>query len=1233
MIESILQARLRPVIDRRQRVRWWFSLAVCWAIAAAIGGLVLLFERDDASSAAWVRPALVIASLIAAGLLWLRHVITSPNQRVLAREIEKKHRDLDGRLLTAVQQEPNRKGDYNFLQQRLFEDALQHSIDHDWSEINPRTQLTAARVGQWVALAAFLVVLWHLPPPSASVAGLPEATVVTSPAVIVTPGDASIERGSSLVVMARFEAALPSSADLVIGETTETERRTPMIKSLADPIFGASVPEVSEGLTYRVDYAESRTRDFKVTVFEFPRLERADATLTYPEYTGLAVKRIEDCRRVSAVEGTLLDLALQLNKAVASAVLVPKDGKSTPLTLAIDPSKAQALLEKFQLVSSQSYDLQLSDPEGRANKMPASFILEVLPNRVPELKLTSPRGDQRPSLIEEIAFEGTAWDDFALLAYGLSFSLPGREPRVIELGRNVAGQEKHAFRQMLRLEDWGVQADQLVAWHVWAEDMGPDGRPRRTQGELFFGEVRPFEEIFRQGTGMEGEQQSEQSGQQGGDPASKLAELQKQIVNATWKLQRAAGTEPTSEYEKDATVVRDSQAQALGQAKAAAEKVGSPQTAGLWQNAVAEMERALSSLEGALTSPAPLPESLAREQSAYQALLKLRAREHQVARSKSRSGGQQSQSEQQRQEQLGELDLTESENRYETQREAQAPADAERREQMQVLNRLQELARRQGDVNERLNELQSALQEAGTEKEREELLRQLKRLEEEERQMLADMDELRQRMERAENQAALARERQQLDSARQDVQRAADSAAQGQASQAMAAGTRAQRQLQEMRDELRKRGSGQFADALREMRSEARGLATKQQEISRQVDELDSPNRKTLSDAPERGAAIDELAKQKDRTTKLIERASQLSQEAETPEPLLSRQLYDTVRRFSQEDAGSVRKIQQEMIRQGRLTQRLYDQMEELRGRPEAGKALELASHMLRQDLTAQAAQAEEQASAGIDGLKQGVEQAAESVLGDDTAALKLANQALENLTRQVEEEIAQAETGNSAAKNVDATPSAGAPKRDEAPRPPSQAQTGPASAEPASGEETGGTSAENLASNRQRDEGPAPPGEKQATATESTDGRAPRGQTAQSTNGRTPRGRAGNGPQDIGGRGGVSAPLTGEGFAPWSDGLRDIEEMIEFPDLRNDVAAVRERARVMRLELKRELPKPDWTVVRLEILKPLVEVRKRIGEELARRQSNDALVPIDRDPVPGRYSELVRRYYESLSK
>lgn len=107
--------------------------------------------------------------------------------------------------------------------------------------------------------------------------------------------------------------------------------------------------------------------------------------------------------------------------------------------------------------------------------------------------------------------------------------------------------------------------------------------------------------------------------------------------------------------------------------------------------------------------------------------------------------------------------------------------------------------------------------------------------------------------------------------------------------------------------------------------------------------------------------------------------------------------------------------------------------------------------------------------------------------------------------------------------------------------------------------------------------------------------------------------------------------PILGGGFVEWSDRLRNIEEMLDAPDLRNQVAVVRDRARAIRAEYKKAGKKPDWAQVRTDIARPLAEVRQKVGDELARRESKEALVPIDRDPVPNRFSDLVRRYYEQL--
>jgi hypothetical protein len=88
---------------------------------------------------------------------------------------------------------------------------------------------------------------------------------------------------------------------------------------------------------------------------------------------------------------------------------------------------------------------------------------------------------------------------------------------------------------------------------------------------------------------------------------------------------------------------------------------------------------------------------------------------------------------------------------------------------------------------------------------------------------------------------------------------------------------------------------------------------------------------------------------------------------------------------------------------------------------------------------------------------------------------------------------------------------------------------------------------------------------------------------------------------------------------------------MVDRPALRNQIAQARDRARAARAEFKRHSKNPQWDLVQMQILGPLIEVRDRVADELSRRDSNDSLAPIDRDPVPGKYGDLVRRYYETL--
>jgi hypothetical protein len=68
-----------------------------------------------------------------------------------------------------------------------------------------------------------------------------------------------------------------------------------------------------------------------------------------------------------------------------------------------------------------------------------------------------------------------------------------------------------------------------------------------------------------------------------------------------------------------------------------------------------------------------------------------------------------------------------------------------------------------------------------------------------------------------------------------------------------------------------------------------------------------------------------------------------------------------------------------------------------------------------------------------------------------------------------------------------------------------------------------------------------------------------------------------------------------------------------------------------MRAEFRQRGRQPDADVVRQQVLTPLTQVRVWLQDELARREKTDSLVPLDRDPVPDNYAELVRQYYEKL--
>ena len=107
---------------------------------------------------------------------------------------------------------------------------------------------------------------------------------------------------------------------------------------------------------------------------------------------------------------------------------------------------------------------------------------------------------------------------------------------------------------------------------------------------------------------------------------------------------------------------------------------------------------------------------------------------------------------------------------------------------------------------------------------------------------------------------------------------------------------------------------------------------------------------------------------------------------------------------------------------------------------------------------------------------------------------------------------------------------------------------------------------------------------------------------------------------------------MAGDDFRQWADQLRDVEQMLDDPDLRAEASRIREQAREIRKEYRqRHSAEPNWDLVMEQVARPLARLQDKVAEEILRRTSADAIVPLDRDPVPAEYREAVRRYYQRL--
>jgi hypothetical protein len=1104
-----------------------------------------------------------------------------------------------------------------------------------------------------------------------------------------------------------------------------------MSETVDASVFAARMEEITSDGTYRVLYSEAESQSatplispaFNVKTYVRPKLEQVDAVITPPAWAGRSQETIEDVMRITVTEGSRVTLKLYLNKPVAKAELQARDlttielipsstlastiqnagdGKSAAESAVISQPVSAVMEATMVVADSNVWTVLLEDSEGRKPKDEEQITIKVVFNQPAKIKPTFPGRDTNVSPLQEFLVEAQASDDFNLVDYGMQFSLSGGETKELSLkapattSAATAVADSHAeassttpvvvepllaatLSHEIEMETLNAAPDDLVTYSFWATDIAADGTERRSYSDIVFAEVRRFEEIFReaqQGGDQQQQQQQNQQQQQQGSAVDGVLKLQKEIISATWNTIRAeVPSRRNGTFAEDVETIAESQGEAKNQLQAAMEELqGDPKTSALAARAMDEMTAARSKLQdvSAGTEGARLADAMTTEQVVVQTLLKLRVAETQVRQQQQSQGGGGGGGSSASQQQMQQLELDNDRNRYESERQAQQQQQEEQtkqqRQQLQVLNRLKELARRQQMVNDRLKQLESELRTAKTEKEREEIERELKRLRDEQREMLRDVDELSERMEQAASpqNAQSSEMKQQMQEARENVQQASRAMDEGRLAEAISEGTRAERQFEDLKEDFRNQTSSQFEESVRDLREQARELGDRQKELAQQLTgnsaEDDKSKKPSLRSERNRDELQKEFGEQKDRLNRVVDQTKQMIEQAEQSEPLLSNKLYDTLRELKD-------------------------------SKPE--EALEATEFLAGRGMWSQSQEAEQAARKGIEQLQKGIENAADSVLGSEAESLRRAQRQLEDATQKLASEVKSAtgEAADSEAENrrpgqsggeraaeqnsadeSEQKGSGGGGKRqndekqnDEkrSGQKGSQGQKGSGQSgegkpgggkgsennEPQDGKSQGGQPQEGQPQNGKsqgegasqgKSENESGQGESSGSPQQSDSDQSQPREPSQNQSGGTRNGQRRQSSLMDGGResnGGAGAnnasarPLTGEEFGEWSDQLRDIEEMLEDSELRNRVAQVRDRARAMRAEFKRHGEMPQWDLVKSQLLGEMQVLQQRINQEVMKLESDRAMVPIDREPVPEEFDSLVQRYYELLSQ
>jgi hypothetical protein len=509
--------------------------------------------------------------------------------------------------------------------------------------------------------------------------------------VTVTPGNATVRRNSDLPIHATVEGFHPQDVQVFVrfADRQDWERAPMQPAEGQQSRFEFRLYAVRAPLQYYVDAEGTRSVAHDVTVVDLPRIERVQLTYQYPQWTGLDPKVDDTSRDIRAVEGTNVKVEVVADGPLDAPALII-DGQTGELAQQGKTSTGEIVVKKpgrYQIGARVANEfVPLSD----------EYAIEVVPDEKPTIEIRKPGRDWRATSIEEVPVRVRAEDDFRLRDVSLHYSVNGGDWQAVNMG---GGAQSSEGEKVLDLEQIGAaqakSADKklvpgdLISYYAVARD-----RKESVQTDLFMVQVQPFERKFLQAQG------GNSDGGGMADEQGAISERQKEILLATWNLQRSdeRGARTQQQLEDSAKMLSELQATLAQQARTLAQRTrarASLEEDERIRTFVESLERAATVMDPAIAhlNTFKLAEAVPFEQQALQQLLRAESafREVQVSMQQSNAGDGSQQA--RNFTEMFELEMDLEKSQYES--ESQLSNRNMQKDLDEMIRKLKELAERQ----------------------------------------------------------------------------------------------------------------------------------------------------------------------------------------------------------------------------------------------------------------------------------------------------------------------------------------------------------------------------------------------------------------------------------------------------------------------------------------------------------------------------------------------------------